>query len=483
MNSFSKFNKLYLSMYFRGLNKKLLTINTVLIFLPFAVILFFCRKYGIGFELVTLINIVILVLMYYKKFVTDIFSMVEYEIFLAYPVKFKDLFFAKIVKFYINILILNSFMMLSYVFNGLLTKEGILYYVLAMLTYLLTIMIFIVAAYIITFLYYQIAILKNKILKTVIYTGFVVIAMLAIFKTSLLNDIFLLDFLFSRYKIVAFKDIIMIIILGIIVIGIFILLFKLTRGKYEDILGNINSSTTVYKEKKYKKSSIVKALVIYDIKKTLRNKVVFRSAIIGFIMIFGMAIISLSLIGQTFAEKNKATLLLLYIMYGQIIASSIIISFIAFSKSGMDEGAILSMPVSYKEYVRSRIISTGIINIVAGGIIGITSVVFYKQGIDFIILVIISVILSSIAFGMMGLYDDFKKPNLYWVTEDDLVGNLYGEFFMQVGLSSLMTLPLYVLSPQVKWLSLYPISVLYILINIGITIIYYKMIQKKVEER
>ena len=141
------------------------------------------------------------------------------------------------------------------------------------------------------------------------------------------------------------------------------------------------------------------------------------------------------------------------------------------------------MPVSYKEYVRSRIISTGIINIVIGGIIGITSVVFYKQGIDFIILVIISVILSSIAFGMMGLYGDLKKTNLYWVTEDDLVGNLYGEFFMQVGLSSLMTVPLYVLSPQVKWLSLYPISVLYILINIGIIIIYYKKIQKKVEEK
>ena len=410
MSSLRVVSDIFIKNYMRKINKKVLIINAVLLSLPIFILLYIVRNYNIGFKLISSIYIGILLVIYLKNIVTSLFIFDEYEFFLGFPTNIKEIFISKFLIQNINIGINSFALVLAYFFEGILKKYSIWYYLIVIIEYFIVNFLFILVSCFFIMLYYRI--------KYFIITG--------------------------KWNV-----------------------------KFRELIENIDRKNKTYKNKGYKKNSKLRTLAIMDVKKVLRNKVLFKTWILNIIIMLGFSVVMSSFVSHKFPGVVMYALIIMLI---QVNVVSSVIPNVAFSKVGIDQEFILMFPVSKEEYIKSRIISSYICTI---PIIIVFSFILFgviKMGIIYKILTLLHMLLASLVSVILGMNFDGHNIRFDWLTGDDLYYNSFASFFKQLSLTTILFAPFYVAPLYIKWLTFEVVFVIFTIILVSIFIYNYKKV-------
>ncbi|WP_066869465.1 hypothetical protein [Clostridium mediterraneense] len=410
MSSLRVVSDIFIKNYMRKINKKVLIINAVLLSLPIFILLYIVRDYNIGFKLISSIYIGILLVIYLKNIVTSLFIFDEYEFFLGFPTNIKEIFISKFLIQNINIGINSFALVLAYFFEGILKKYSIWYYLIVIIGYFIVNFLFILVSCFFIMLYYRI--------KYFIITG--------------------------KWNV-----------------------------KFRELIENIDRKNKTYKNKGYKKNSKLRTLAIMDVKKVLRNKVLFKTWILNIIIMLGFSVVMSSFVSHKFPGVVMYALIIMLI---QVNVVSSVIPNVAFSKVGIDQEFILMFPVSKEEYIKSRIISSYICTI---PIIIVFSFILFgviKMGIIYKILTLLHMLLASLVSVILGMNFDGHNIRFDWLTGDDLYYNSFASFFKQLSLTTILFAPFYVAPLYIKWLTFEVVFVIFTIILVSIFIYNYKKV-------
>lgn len=198
-------------------------------------------------------------------------------------------------------------------------------------------------------------------------------------------------------------------------------------GKREDVLKGSKA------DKKLKRNSVLKALVIKDLKTVFRTPQYFINCVA--IIFYMPAIMSISFL----TGENKLSDLSIFLNsdlrnFAYVIAGCFVFGGIciltggaantALSREGKDLQVSKYIPVSYKTLLKSKIISSLCINEI-GAIMACVLLIILKVNLILLILGTITSMLSILLITMIGLYLDFKSPNVSWKSEKSLFKKNY----------------------------------------------------------
>ena len=194
-----------------------------------------------------------------------------------------------------------------------------------------------------------------------------------------------------------------------------------TYSKREDILKSNKADKFV------KTNSLVKALVLKDLKVMIRTPQFFLNSIVMLIympVIFGVAFFSggtISDIQQNFFQDSS--------LYGYILAGVFGFSLLtvcgggaaltAVSREGKDFMVSKYIPVSPKDHLKSKVILSLAVNEAAALILVIIMAVI-KMPVGLFILSTVISMLSVAAVAVAELYLDYRSPKLEWDSERDI---------------------------------------------------------------
>lgn len=173
-----------------------------------------------------------------------------------------------------------------------------------------------------------------------------------------------------------------------------------------------------------------------------------------------------------FAAYSLALILVSVICISNMLAT------VAFSKAGLDQEFLMTFPLEKRDYMKSKIITSLIFNVPL--IIIFSCVLFLSsdKGLIFKLVTIIGIILTVIAYILLGICKDGKNLNLIWFSKDDLFSNSFSKIGGQIICLSLTMIPFYIGPFFLKFLSFKIVVLAVTAILISIIIINYKKIIK-----
>lgn len=238
---------IFIKNHLRLINKKIIITNIIIFALPLFGVSYLMRDYNLGFRFISFLYIVSFILVYFRKVLTGLFVFDDYENFLGFPTSVKEIAISKFVVLNFEVGLQLPFILLAYIFDGILQGQAIWYYLVIVVGYFVSNFLLLLLSFLVVLIYYKV---KNLLLYSKVL-------------------------------------------------------------KFRDIIENIGKKEKIYKNKKYSKENKVRTLAIMDIKKILRNKKMalgFGVNIVG--MLFFTGVVS-SLVVNRFPAITFLTMLIM----------------------------------------------------------------------------------------------------------------------------------------------------------------------------
>ncbi|MGL4742602.1 MAG: hypothetical protein ACRC41_17720 [Sarcina sp.] len=416
MNKPYSLSNLLIKNYLKKLNYKRNILNTLSISIFLSMLIIFFRI-NVSFSFLLVTQATVFLMIYFKKVLSDFFTFEEYEIYLGFPIRRKEILLAKFRRLNLCVNIETSYILLLGLFFGFLEDKGLMFY------------------------------------SCIVFSYFLVNYVLMIFS-------FFLGWIFYIIK--------------------FSIETKSVIVDYFTLIENIDKKSKKYKNiKLFKVKSILWKIVEWDIKKVLRNKILIKINFFTMILLSIAYVIFLSFI-LSINDKippNGIFGCILIMLVTAVIASSI--ALLGFSRSGIDHDFVLMMPVAEKTYVTAKIIASIILSIPCILIFGIF-IIMLNWGFIYTALSVVLFILATISFTIYGLFEDKREVNLYWITASDLSeGNMYyNKLFRGLGLITVVLGPTYIIPIFLSKMSFIIILIIDLILLVTLGSISYKKLMK-----
>jgi ABC-2 type transport system permease protein len=381
----------------------------------------------------------------------------DVEQILPLPFKGSQIIFGKFLSVLIDMYLYAGVLVLPLITYGVLSKAGVAYYIYAILALLITpILPMILVAFICMVLMRFTNLSKHKdafkmlsgTLMIAFYVGFNIFSqsrsggseesmvnLMSSGNNSLMDSITntLITSKFAAYGLLysnETKGLLYILAALVISIAAFII-FYIIGGNlyYKGIIGSSESYSkreNIFKRKDTNKivktSSPIKALVVRDIKVIFRTPQFFINCVVMILympLIMGMGLFTSGAdIGAKLSESTDYYGFALIAAFGfsAIAISSGCAASTAVSREGKDFMVSRYIPISPKDQLKSKIISSVLINEI-GFVLVIGSMIALGAPLGLIIVGSIVSIGSIFAISLIELYMDFKSPRLEWETE------------------------------------------------------------------
>lgn len=399
---------------------------------------------------------------------------------MSLPIKIKDILLSKIIT--VNILILGEslFILLSLFGFLYLYKVKFYAYIFCILSYFITNLLFTLYTYIISIIYLKL----NKINKKIKYGLFFGLIILSVSSFSFRNIFALIKKVFLINLIVNSSNmelnILLYILLGFLIpLFGFLLFFK----AYKNIIFNLNSTQLNHhmrKNKNIKLKTTIHSLIYKDLKKIIGNSNFKQNFIIGNLIFVIFFIIFYSLLIPNFTDIKKS--IVFFIALTSIFPSASIIATCLpqnlISIDGQDLELIKSLPISFYDIMKSKILVAIIINSPLILVSLILNIIFYRNSLLLILLSLIATLLTYGTFVIYSIYIDAKNPNFAWFNSKDLVDDFLKNFKI-IGFSALLYIPPYLLNIIFK--ENYMLILLPTLFNIYLLVTTYNKLKIKME--
>ena len=391
----------------------------------------------------------------------------DIEQILPLPFKSSEVIFGKFITILIEMYMYALIIVLPLIAYGIMSESGIVFYIYLILVFLLIPVVPMVIAVILSMLLMRFTNLsKHKDLFTML-SGVLMLVAIVVFNiynqssdsnnsaetiTNLMSEgnnslMDTIGNLFFTGKLSAkallynsdIKGLQYIAIALLISLSLFIVLY-IVGGKlyYKSIVGisetygkreNVFESKRV--DKAVKSNSVLKALILKDLRKMLRTPQFFINCIA--IMIYMPAIFGIAFLSDGSIDKFSS-LVSNRDYYGYVMAVVFAISILcvsgggaaltAISREGRDFIVSKYIPVSIEEQIKAKVILSVVMNELEALLIIAVLVVLKASP----ILLIMSGIISVLSVGLVAIIEvflDYKSPKLEWDTEKDIFKKNY----------------------------------------------------------
>lgn len=393
----------------------------------------------------------------------DFYFASNIEAILPLPFKSSEVVFAKFLSVLIDMYIYSTILILPLIVYGIVSNAGVLYYIYALLSLIcLPVVPMIIGSLLSMILMRFTSLSKHKDgFRT--FCGTLMLVLVVVFNiysqssaknggettimansngiTDVAND-FIITNKFSVYALLSneqLNGLLYILATLLIAIALFVIYFIVGGNLYyKSVVGiseTFSKRENVLESRKgikgIKKNSPIKALVLKDIKIVFRTPQFFINCVA---MIFYMPAIMIVVILSggikdyiIFGINNIETYG--YVLIGIFSLTTFSISsggtaLTAISREGKDYIAKQYIPISEKDFILSKIISSILINEIAA-IITIAVLIYLGTPAVLLGMGIILSIGSIITLSLIQLYIDYKSPKLEWETERDMFKGNY----------------------------------------------------------
>lgn len=429
----------------------------------------------------------------------------DIEVLMPMPFKASDIMLGKFIVTLLNMYVYTCIMILPLIAYGLEAKEGILYYLFAIVVIVVNPILPLILCLAISLIVMRFAnISKHKdMFKTI--SGVIAIAFVVLINffsnrgsdasgaiegflkqnnglMKTMNGVFFTN-IFGANSLLYSSEVKGIINLGLLIISTLILAVILyyigdklyfksivgmseTVGKREKILEN---------NKEYiREKSPLMTLAIKDIKMIFRTPTFFINCVVMIIYmpaIFFVAFVSEGIgdapLGNVIIVGGSVLFMALTIAGGSAASTCI-------SREGKNLMVLKYIPIDYKTQIKSKLLSSIMINCI-GFFIGIVVLIYLNASIVAFIMSVILQVLTILMVSIIGVYMDYNSPKLNWEDEKALFNKNFKPLIMY-----LIFIPI---GGILTWLAfeivnIYIIFAVDALIILIITIIIYKMLMK-----
>ena len=378
------------------------------------------------------------------------------EIYISLPFRASEIVISKLIRILIYLYIYSLIIVLPLIAYGTVSNSNPIYYIFVALAYIFNPIIPMIIGFIISTILMSISNLSKhkdviKVIFSILLIVFIILINLLfqgnrigirtanaiVGKESLLKLISSI-FINNKLEVMALSNpgsstgyINMGIVLLIVII-LFALLYFVSEKLYLKSLkgfGDISSNKEKIKVAKVKSSSVLKALVIKEIKIIFRNPTFFLNCVV---MLFYIPVLYMVILFSNGANHLNWSLGYLIIGGTPLVIgvgmSSGSAGSTALSREGNNFIVSKYIPVSYKTQLLAKIISAFTINSLIL-IIGIGLLVIEKVRLEIFILSLIIQILTCFLITVIGILCDYISPKIVWQTEK----NLYKGNFKSLG--------------------------------------------------
>lgn len=388
----------------------------------------------------------------------------DIEHFLPLPVKSKEIIVAKFIAVYINMLIYSSLLITPLITYGYFSKLGATYYLLIVPVILMLPILPMVISLILCMLLMRMTIFfKNKDLLKIIagcLSLVLVIGLNLLASGENLEESTIVNLLlkgdegligklsgiiitnkFMTYSLTNYmelKGILYLLATFVINLGLLIIYYFIGSKVYlKSIIGlveNNRSREVLIGDKKISKvhRSPRRALVFKDIKFILRTPQLFLNCIAMQLYVPISLIALLFATGQFYSlreiiENNNILsakiLIVVFVMVGLFISVGGA-GTTAISRDGTDFIVYKYIPVDYRLQIKTKMVSSILINQITTLEIGILMVIFNASA-KVILLSMVVAGMTTILVTLFGMFIDIKSPNLTWKDEKSLTKGNY----------------------------------------------------------
>ncbi len=429
----------------------------------------------------------------------------DIEVLMPMPFKASDIMLGKFIVTLLNMYVYTCIMILPLIAYGLEAKEGILYYLFAIVVIVVNPILPLILCLAISLIVMRFAnISKHKdMFKTI--SGVIAIAFVVLINffshrgsgasgaiegflkqnnglMKAMNGVFFTN-IFGANSLLYSSEVKGIINLGLLIIATLILAVILyyigdklyfksivgmseTVGKREKILEN---------NKEYiREKSPLMTLAIKDIKMIFRTPTFFINCVVMIIYmpaIFFVAFVSEGIgdapLGNVIIVGGSVLFMALTIAGGSAASTCI-------SREGKNLMVLKYIPIDYKTQIKSKLLSSIMINCI-GFLIGIVVLIYLNASIVAFIMSVILQVLTILMVSVIGVYMDYSSPKLNWEDEKALFNKNFKPLIMY-----LIFVPI---GGILTWLAfsivnIYIIFALNVAVILLVTIISYKMLMK-----
>lgn len=513
-----------------GVNKKISTafmvicmlLGILVISIPLAAVVFHIynplKSLGIESTIILLllsIDISILFLFGVYTTINIFYFSNDIEEILPLPFRGYEIVLSKFISVYINMIMYSCILVLPLIIYGILESMGCYYYLYMVIILLITAIIPMAVTSIITSILMRfVNISKHKeMLKivSIVFSFIIVIAITFISQSKNTDSNILLNIIINRdqssisklsgiiitnkYSMLALtnndniKGIVSLLISIMISISIFILCYVVISKIY---LGSIlgYSETFVQKEKnkkrgfrEVKENSQLKALVYKDLRLIFRTPQLFMNcvAILLYVpILLILLILSNNISGLSEIINNNEKLVIVSIYLITVLLISIgNVSITSISREGKDILVSKYIPVPYKVFLYSKIITSMCINSL-GVLIIVMLLNMLKVRFSIIFLGVIVTIATTVCISLYGLFLDFKVNSKIYEENKTKLTNTYMQVII---LSSMLMLGGVILFLALKFISdIVIISTIIFLVCVGMSYYFYIELKELAKE-
>lgn len=208
---------------------------------------------------------------------------------------------------------------------------------------------------------------------------------------------------------------------ALIFVGVFAAIYLLISCTYlRLIIVNKGARKVQYKERTHKQKSLFSTLLKKELKRYFGNPMVALNCFMGVLLAVAFPIFAACNMKLVRAlskpEWEGGIALVLGVIYGFIVGSNIV-SGISVSLEGENIWILQTSPVPAKKVLLVKAVFHWIWTAPIALVSGLVLCVLFKLGVLFILLLLLSILVFSVFFALLGLFINLKMPRLHWTSE------------------------------------------------------------------